>query len=120
MSHFFFQLSKSQILKKAIDTIRYLQNVNERLRDENYRLRAASGKSPRIEDLLSSQPRYTSASCGQVTPPHSDISDVPSPFSSGSDVEPVSPTNYKEKKRLKLAEPKVRHFLIASSYFLVR
>ncbi|KAK2720296.1 hypothetical protein QYM36_004242 [Artemia franciscana] len=103
------KLSKSQILKKAIDTIRYLQNVNERLRDENYRLRAASGKSPRIEDLLSSQPRYTSASCGQVTPPHSDISDVPSPFSSGSDVEPVSPTNYKEKKRLKLAEPKKKN-----------
>lgn len=98
------KLHKSQILKKAIEYIRHLQNQNSRLRTElnTYRMRDGNQK---VTDLL------VSGVNGALTPPRSDISSParlsprsplsdsslpPSPSSSGyPDVkdESLSPSN---------------------------
>ena len=81
---FLLQLHKSQILKKAIDYIRYLQNQNGKLRSElnSYRMRDSNQK---ISELL--------VGSGSLTPPHSDISSpVHSPLSDSS-LPPSPPGN---------------------------
>lgn len=57
-----FQINKSLILKKAIDYIKYLQNLNNRLKQENMALKMAARKQS-VKDLLVQ---------GDITPPHSD------------------------------------------------
>ncbi|XP_042210022.1 sterol regulatory element-binding protein 1-like isoform X4 [Homarus americanus] len=88
------KLHKSQILKKAIDYIRYLQTQNSRLRTElnTYRMRDGNQK---ITDLL----------VGSYTPPPSDISSpVRSPLSESS--LPPSPKSTKlEVKEEQLPSP---------------
>ncbi|CAL4175589.1 unnamed protein product, partial [Meganyctiphanes norvegica] len=93
------KLHKSQILKKAIEYIRHLQNQNSRLRTElnTYRMRDGNQK---VSDLL------VSMVSGALTPPRSDISSPvrsplsdtslpPSPSSSKYDLkdETLSPSN---------------------------
>jgi sterol regulatory element-binding transcription factor 1 len=69
------KLNKSAVLRKAIDYIRYLQNSNTKLKQENLALKLSS-KNKRIEDLIlpkmedSPSPRFSS----EFTPPHSDDS----------------------------------------------
>lgn len=72
------KLNKSAILRKTIDYIRFLQNSNTRLKQENMRLKMAAGQNS-LKDLLSSGPdlKYSP----DDTPPHSDIS-VTSPENS--------------------------------------
>lgn len=64
-----FQLNKSAILRKAIDYIRFLQNQNARLKQENLQLKMNAPKQ-NLKDLLTT----TIVSPGAYTPPHSDIS----------------------------------------------
>lgn len=84
------KLHKSQILKKAIDYIRYLQTQNARLRTElnTYRMRDGNQK---ITDLL----------VGPYTPPPSDISSpARSPLSDSS----LPPSPKSEKMEIKEEE----------------
>ncbi|KAB0401138.1 hypothetical protein E2I00_011480, partial [Balaenoptera physalus] len=47
------QLNKSAVLRKAIDYIRFLQQGNQRLKQENLSLRTAAHKSKCLKDLVS-------------------------------------------------------------------
>ncbi|GBN86147.1 Sterol regulatory element-binding protein 1 [Araneus ventricosus] len=66
------KLNKSAVLRKAIDYIRFLQNANAKLKQENLALKMASQKH-RIEDLLDKKPNIP-PSIADYTPPTSDIS----------------------------------------------
>ncbi|XP_068220644.1 sterol regulatory element-binding protein 1 isoform X2 [Palaemon carinicauda] len=88
------KLHKSQILKKAIDYIRYLQTQNARLRSElnSYRMRDGNQK---ITDLL----------LGPYTPPPSDTSSpIRSPISESS-LPPSPPIAKIELKEEEVASP---------------
>ncbi|XP_026765140.2 sterol regulatory element-binding protein 1 isoform X2 [Galleria mellonella] len=75
------KLNKSAILRKTIDYIKYLQNQNTRLKQENMALKLTCQKSGLKEPVLE----------GGYTPPHSDISSpYPSPNALDSD-SPSSP-----------------------------
>ncbi|XP_054427102.1 sterol regulatory element-binding protein 1 isoform X5 [Pteronotus mesoamericanus] len=47
------KLNKSAVLRKAIDYIRFLQQSNQRLKQENLSLRTAAHKSKSVKDLVS-------------------------------------------------------------------
>ncbi|NP_001184012.1 sterol regulatory element-binding protein 1 [Canis lupus familiaris] len=47
------KLNKSAVLRKAIDYIRFLQQSNQKLKQENLSLRAAAHKSKSLKDLVS-------------------------------------------------------------------
>ncbi|GIY26983.1 hypothetical protein CDAR_380881 [Caerostris darwini] len=66
------KLNKSAVLRKAIDYIRFLQNSNAKLKQENLALKMASQKH-RIEDLLDKKTTVP-PSIADYTPPTSDIS----------------------------------------------
>ncbi|PRD28630.1 UNVERIFIED_CONTAM: Srebf1 [Trichonephila clavipes] len=66
------KLNKSAVLRKAIDYIRFLQNSNAKLKQENLALKMASQKH-RIEDFLDKKPANP-PSIADYTPPTSDIS----------------------------------------------
>lgn len=72
------KLNKSAILRKTIDYIRFLQNSNTRLKQENMRLKMAAGQNT-LKDLLSTGTDIKYAP--DDTPPHSDVS-VTSPENS--------------------------------------
>lgn len=75
------QLNKSAILRKTIEYIKYLQNQNTRLKQENVALKLACQKSGVKEPTFE----------GAYTPPHSDVSSpYHSPHSFDSDT-PSSP-----------------------------
>lgn len=78
MSFFSPQLHKSQILKKAIDYIRYLQSQNTRLRTELNTFRMRDG-SQKITDLLGPYTPPPSDSSSPARSPLSDSSLPPSP-----------------------------------------
>lgn len=65
------QLNKSAVLRKAIDYIRFLQNSNAKLRQENMALKMAAKKQT-VQDLLTYGESVPSV--GAITPPHSDFS----------------------------------------------
>lgn len=64
-------MNKSAILRKAIDYIRFLQNANSKLRQENLALKMAAEKQT-VKDLLTCADGV--AAVGAMTPPHSDFS----------------------------------------------
>lgn len=76
----FWQLNKSAILRKTIEYIKYLQNQNSRLKQENVALKLACQKSGVKEPVLD----------GAYTPPHSDIS---SPYHSPHGLDSDSPSS---------------------------
>lgn len=83
------KLHKSAILRKAIDHIRYLQNQNNKLKQENMYLKnvMTEGKHG-LKDLLTSQsatvmtPPRSDESSPSLSPTHSDSSMPSSPFDS--------------------------------------
>jgi len=83
-----FQLNKSAILRKAIDYIRYLQNSNAKLKQENLTLKLAAQKP--LKELLAdpvSKVELVKDECtAPITPPHSDASSpsMSPPLSEGS------------------------------------
>ncbi|XP_062840910.1 sterol regulatory element-binding protein 1 isoform X1 [Trichomycterus rosablanca] len=85
------KLNKSAVLRKAIDYIRYLQQSNQKLKQENMALKMANQKNKSLKDLVAMDVDVKSE---LPTPPASDVgSPVPSgPFSHcSSDSEPDSP-----------------------------
>lgn len=88
------KLNKSAVLRKAIDYIRFLQNSNAKLKQENMSLKMAAQKQ-KLEDLLEQKPMTTSTSVMELTPPTSDTSSPErSPSESNGDScgsEPSSP-----------------------------
>ncbi|XP_056609139.1 sterol regulatory element-binding protein 1 [Triplophysa dalaica] len=85
------KLNKSAVLKKAIDYIRYLQQSNQKLKQENMALKMSTQKNKSLKDLVTME---VDVKPEIPTPP---ASDVGSPQSSGpysqhsSDSEPDSP-----------------------------
>ncbi|XP_069066173.1 sterol regulatory element-binding protein 1 isoform X1 [Pleurodeles waltl] len=95
------KLNKSSILKKAIDYIRFLQQNNQKLKQENMALKMAAQKNKSLKDLVASGGSGVDPAEGikpemmdVLTPPPSDIGS-PSNGSSvsqcSSDSEPESP-----------------------------
>ncbi|XP_068627585.1 sterol regulatory element-binding protein 1 [Battus philenor] len=74
------KLNKSAILRKTIDYIKYLQNQNSRLKQENMALKSVCQKSGVKEPVFD----------GAYTPPHSDIS---SPYQSPHSIDSDSPSS---------------------------
>uniref|UniRef100_UPI00398E4E63 sterol regulatory element-binding protein 1 isoform X2 n=1 Tax=Pristiophorus japonicus TaxID=55135 RepID=UPI00398E4E63 len=95
------KLNKSAILRKAVDYIRFLQQTNQKLKQENMVLRMASQKNQSLKDIVVSNGISLDATANGfkqdpdlLTPPPSDVGSPPqnSPFSvSSSDSEPDSP-----------------------------
>ncbi|TRY98988.1 hypothetical protein DNTS_001249 [Danionella cerebrum] len=85
------KLNKSAVLKKAIDYIRYLQQSNQKLKQENMTLKMSMQKNKTLKDLVTME---VDVKPEIPTPPASDVGSPQSigPFSShGSDSEPDSP-----------------------------
>ncbi|XP_039745812.1 sterol regulatory element-binding protein 1 isoform X1 [Pararge aegeria] len=103
------KLNKSAILRKTIDYIKYLQNQNTRLKQENMALKLACQKSGVKERVFD----------GAYTPPHSDIS---SPYHSphGTDSDSPSSPEYKvEEKYSKIVMGMGDHSRLALCAFMV-
>ncbi|XP_067134767.1 sterol regulatory element-binding protein 1 [Centruroides vittatus] len=88
------KLNKSAVLRKAIDYIRFLQNSNAKLKQENMSLKMAAQKQ-KLEDLLEQKTVPNTTNLMDFTPPTSDISSPErSPAESNGDScgsEPSSP-----------------------------
>ncbi|XP_034825485.1 sterol regulatory element-binding protein 1 [Maniola hyperantus] len=103
------KLNKSAILRKTIDYIKYLQNQNTRLKQENMALKLVCQKSGVKEQAFE----------GAYTPPHSDIS---SPYHSphGTDSDSPSSPEYKvEEKYSKVVMGMGDHSRLALCAFMV-
>ncbi|XP_077591347.1 sterol regulatory element-binding protein 1 isoform X1 [Stigmatopora nigra] len=86
------KLNKSAVLRKAIDVIRFLQQSNQKLKQENMALKMAAQKNRSLKDLVAMEvDRPADVKTELPTPPASDVGS-PSSFSHcGSDSEPDSP-----------------------------
>ncbi|KAL1277646.1 hypothetical protein QQF64_024319 [Cirrhinus molitorella] len=85
------KLNKSAVLRKAIDYIRYLQQSNQKLKQENMALKMSVQKNKSLKDLVIME---VDVKPEIPTPPASDVGSPQSsgPFSHhGSDSEPDSP-----------------------------
>uniref|UniRef100_A0A1A7XIG3 Sterol regulatory element-binding protein 1 n=1 Tax=Iconisemion striatum TaxID=60296 RepID=A0A1A7XIG3_9TELE len=86
------KLNKSAVLRKAIDYIRYLQQTNQKLKQENMALKMAAQKNKSLKDLVAmevdGQPEVKNE---LPTPPASDVGSPTSFSHCGSDSEPDSP-----------------------------
>ncbi|XP_073699058.1 sterol regulatory element-binding protein 1 [Garra rufa] len=85
------KLNKSAVLRKAIDYIRYLQQSNQKLKQENMALKMSIQKNKSLKDLVIME---VDVKPEIPTPPASDVGSPQSsgPFShNGSDSEPDSP-----------------------------
>uniref|UniRef100_A0A671SV35 Sterol regulatory element-binding protein 1 n=1 Tax=Sinocyclocheilus anshuiensis TaxID=1608454 RepID=A0A671SV35_9TELE len=85
------KLNKSSVLRKAIDYIRYLQQSNQKLKQENMALKMSIQKNKSLKDLVIME---VDVKPEIPTPPASDVGSPQSsgPFSHhGSDSEPDSP-----------------------------
>ncbi|CAG4964691.1 unnamed protein product [Parnassius apollo] len=103
------KLNKSAILRKTIEYIKYLQNQNTRLKQENTALKLACQKSGVKEPVFD----------GAITPPHSDISSPyqsPHPLDSDS---PSSPDFKVEEKYSKVVIGMGDHSRLALCAFMV-
>ncbi|XP_078414659.1 sterol regulatory element-binding protein 1 isoform X1 [Cetorhinus maximus] len=91
------KLNKSAILRKAVDYIRFLQQTNQKLKQENMVLKMATQKNQSLKDVVASSGINLDATTNGfkqdpdlLTPPPSDVGSPPqnSPFSvSSSDSE---------------------------------
>ncbi|XP_026326535.1 sterol regulatory element-binding protein 1 isoform X2 [Hyposmocoma kahamanoa] len=103
------KLNKSAILRKTIEYIKYLQNQNSRLKQENMALKLACQKSGVKEPVLD----------GAYTPPHSDISSpYHSPHGLDSD-SPSSPEFKVEEKYSKIVMGMGDHSRLALCAFMI-
>ncbi|XP_069840352.1 sterol regulatory element-binding protein 1 isoform X3 [Dendropsophus ebraccatus] len=107
------KLNKSAILKKAIDYIRYLQQNNVKLKQENMMLKMAAQKNNTLKDLVAGTGVNVDGIKAEMmevpTPPPSDVgspSHTGSPLSQcNSDSEPDSPFSDEAKVELKQESP---------------
>uniref|UniRef100_A0A8C9ZW05 Sterol regulatory element-binding protein 1 n=1 Tax=Sander lucioperca TaxID=283035 RepID=A0A8C9ZW05_SANLU len=86
------KLNKSAVLKKAIDYIRYLQQTNQKLKQENMAFKMAAQKNKSLKDLVAMEVDGPADVKNELpTPPASDVGS-PSSFSHcSSDSESDSP-----------------------------
>ncbi|XP_028267387.1 sterol regulatory element-binding protein 1 isoform X3 [Parambassis ranga] len=86
------KLNKSAVLKKAIDYIRYLQQANQKLKQENFALKMAAQKNKSLKDLVAMEVDGQADVKNELpTPPASDVGSPTSYSHCGSDSEPDSP-----------------------------
>lgn len=87
------KLNKSAVLRKAIDYIRYIQQTNQKLKQENMALKMAAQKNKSLKDLVAMEVDGPQAEVKSElpTPPASDVGSPSSYSHSGSDSEPDSP-----------------------------
>ncbi|TWW69930.1 sterol regulatory element-binding protein 1 [Takifugu flavidus] len=86
------KLNKSAVLKKAIDYIRYMQQTNQKLKQENMALKMAAQKNKSLKDLVAMEvDNVTDEKNVLPTPPASDVGSPTSFSQCGSDSEPDSP-----------------------------
>ncbi|XP_015242997.1 PREDICTED: sterol regulatory element-binding protein 1 [Cyprinodon variegatus] len=99
------KLNKSAVLRKAIDYIRYLQQSNQKLKQENMALKMAAQKNKSLKDLVAMEVDSQAEVKSELpTPPASDVGS-PSSFSHcGSDSEPDSPMAEDTKQHMGLLE----------------
>lgn len=91
------KLQKSGILRKAIEHIKYLQNQNKQLKQENLllKMQMTNGKQKNLKDLLTAGNHVETMNSGDLTPPRSDesnpsLSPMHSDTDSGSSGDEVS------------------------------
>ncbi|KAJ0058016.1 hypothetical protein NL108_007234, partial [Boleophthalmus pectinirostris] len=86
------KLNKSAVLRKAIDYIRYLQQANQKLKQENMALKMSAQKNKSLKDIVAMEvDGHADVKTELPTPPASDVGS-PSSFSHcASDSEPDSP-----------------------------
>uniref|UniRef100_A0A3Q0RHR3 Sterol regulatory element-binding protein 1 n=1 Tax=Amphilophus citrinellus TaxID=61819 RepID=A0A3Q0RHR3_AMPCI len=86
------KLNKSAVLRKAIDYIRYLQQSNQKLKQENMALKMAAQKNKSLKDLVAMEVDGQADVKNELpTPPASDVGSPTSFSHCGSDSEPDSP-----------------------------
>nr|XP_046270920.1 sterol regulatory element-binding protein 1 isoform X2 [Scatophagus argus] len=86
------KLNKSAVLRKAIDYIRYLQQTNQKLKQENMALKMAAQKNKSLKDLVAMEVDGPADVKNELpTPPASDVGSPTSFSQCGSDSEPDSP-----------------------------
>ncbi|KAF7661304.1 hypothetical protein LDENG_00264580 [Lucifuga dentata] len=86
------KLNKSAVLRKAIDYIRYIQQVNQKLKQENVALKMAAQKNKSLKDLVAMEVDPQVEVKNELpTPPASDVGSPTSFSQCGSDSEPDSP-----------------------------
>ncbi|CAL9693396.1 unnamed protein product [Knipowitschia caucasica] len=82
------KLNKSAVLKKAIDFIRYLQQTNQKLKQENMALKMNAQKNKSLKDIVAME---VDVKTELPTPPASDVGSPSSLSHCASDSEPDSP-----------------------------
>ncbi|XP_042360311.1 sterol regulatory element-binding protein 1 isoform X2 [Plectropomus leopardus] len=86
------KLNKSAVLRKAIDYIRYLQQANQKLKQENMAFKMAAQKNKSLKDLVAMEVDGPADVKNELpTPPASDVGSPTSFSHCGSDSEPDSP-----------------------------
>ncbi|XP_070778792.1 sterol regulatory element-binding protein 1 [Enoplosus armatus] len=86
------KLNKSAVLRKAIDYIRYLQQTNQKLKQENMALKMAAQKNKSLKDLVAMEVDGQADVKSELpTPPASDVGSPTSFSHCSSDSEPDSP-----------------------------
>ncbi|KAM6957039.1 sterol regulatory element-binding protein 1 isoform 2-T2 [Aplochiton taeniatus] len=92
------KLNKSAVLKKAIDYIRYIQQTNQKLKQENMALKMAAQKNKSLKDLVTMEvDGQTDMKNELLTPPSSDVGSPNSYTNCSSDSEPDSPVGEDSK-----------------------
>uniref|UniRef100_A0A671XRV6 Sterol regulatory element-binding protein 1 n=1 Tax=Sparus aurata TaxID=8175 RepID=A0A671XRV6_SPAAU len=94
------KLNKSAVLRKAIDYIRYMQQTNQKLKQENLALKMAAQKNKSLKDLVAMEVDGPADVKNELpTPPASDVGSPTSFSHCGSDSEPDSPMGEDTKVR---------------------
>ncbi|KAM9346480.1 sterol regulatory element-binding protein 1 [Symphorus nematophorus] len=99
------KLNKSAVLRKAIDYIRYLQQTNQKLKQENMALKMAAQKNKSLKDLVAMEVDGPADVKNELpTPPASDVGSPTSFSHCGSDSEPDSPMGEDTKPNVGLLD----------------
>lgn len=97
------KLNKSAVLRKAIDYIRYLQQTNQKLKQENMALKMAAQKNKSLKDIVAMEvDGQADVKTELPTPPASDVGSPSSLSPCASDSEPDSPVGEDTKPNVGL------------------
>ncbi|CAL8264993.1 unnamed protein product [Gadus morhua 'NCC'] len=91
------KLNKSAVLKKAIEYIRYIQQTNQKLKQENISLKMAAQKNKSLKDIVAMEVDGPEVKSELPTPPASDVGSPTSFSHCSSDSEPDSPMGEETK-----------------------
>lgn len=97
------KLNKSAVLRKAIDYIRYLQQSNQKLKQENMALKMTAQKNKSLKDIVAMEvDGHSDIKTELPTPPASDVGSPSSLSHCTSDSEPDSPMGEDSKPNVGL------------------